>query len=335
MPTSLLPRLPPLPAVRDLLNLFRLRAVKQLSQNFLLEPKLTSKLVAAAGRIKDGYVYEVGPGAGSLTRVILSKGVKNVVVIEKDRRFQPVLEMLVEASDGDMSIVWGDVLSHNLAKSFPIEAANKWEDKHPNVHIIGNLPFNVATPLIIRWLKAISEQTNAWTYGRVPLTLTFQKEVAERIVAPIGSHQRCRLSVMCQHLCHVQHKFTIPGRAFVPKPDVDVGVVRFVPLVTPLIQCPFPLVEKVVRTTFTSRQKYCRKNLEKLFPTPLRPVMIETLLDEANVDGNLRPFQLSVDEFNRICIVYQKICERNPALLKYDPRSEGGIDDEMIMANML
>ena len=158
MTSPILPRLPPLPAVRDLLNLFRLRGVKQLSQNFLIEPRLTSKLVSAAGNIKDGYVCEVGPGAGSLTRVILSKNVKSLVVVEKDRRFQPPLEMLVEASQGKMSIIWGDVLSHNLAKSFPVDAAHKWEDKGPNVHIIGNLPFNVATPLIIRWLKAISER---------------------------------------------------------------------------------------------------------------------------------------------------------------------------------
>lgn len=334
MSTSILPRLPPLPAVRDLLNLFRLRAVKQLSQNFLLEPKLTSKLVAAAGRMQDGFVCEVGPGAGSLTRIILSKGVKSVVVVEKDRRFQPVLEMLAEASQGSMSIVWGDVLSHNLAKSFPVEATHLWEEKLPNIHIIGNLPFNVATPLIIRWLRAISERNNAWTYGRVPLTLTFQKEVAERMVAPIGSAERCRLSVMCQHLCHVQHKFNIPGKAFVPKPDVDVGVVRFVPMVTPLIQCPFDIVEKVVRTTFSFRQKYCRKGLERLFPVTMRPVLVETLLNDADVDGKLRPFQLSIEEFNRICIAYQKICRQYPTLLKYDPHSKAGIDDEM-MAKML
>lgn len=334
MSTPILPRLPPLPAVRDLLNLFRLRAVKQLSQNFLLEPKLTSKLVAAAGKVHDGYVCEVGPGAGSLTRIILSRGVKSLVVVEKDRRFQPVLEMLVEASNGSMSVVWGDVLSHSLAKSFPVEAACKWEDKLPNIHIIGNLPFNVATPLIIMWLKAMSERTNAWTYGRVPLTLTFQKEVAERMVAPIGSAERCRLSVMCQHLCHVQHKFTIPGRAFVPKPDVDVGVVRFVPLVTPLIQSPFDVVEKVVRTGFSFRQKYCQKSLARLFPVTLRPLLTETLLNDANVDGKLRPFQLSVEEFNRICMAYQKICREHPALLKYDPHSNAGVEDEM-MANIL
>jgi len=334
MSIPILPRLPPLPAVRDLLNLFRLRAVKQLSQNFLLEPKLTSKLVAAAGKMQDAHVCEVGPGAGSLTRIILSRGVQSLVVVEKDRRFQPILEMLVEASQGSMSVVWGDVLSHNLAKSFPEQATHQWEEKPPNIHVIGNLPFNVATPLIIRWLKAISERNNVWTYGRVPLTLTFQKEVAERIVAPIGSSERCRLSIMCQHLCHVQHKFTIPGRAFVPKPDVDVGVVRFVPLATPLIQCPFDMVEKVVRSAFSFRQKYCRKGLERLFPVTLRPTLVETLLNDAGVDGKLRPFQLSVEEFNRICIAYQKICQQHPTLLKYDPHSRGGIDDE-VMANIL
>lgn len=151
-------RLPPLPAVRDLLNLYRLQAVKQLSQNFLLDPKLTNKLVSAAGKITDGYVCEVGPGAGSLTRVILSRNVKQLVVVEMDKRFKPPLEMLSEASEGRMSIVWGDVLSHNLANVFPAEAGRDWNDKPPNIHIIGNLPFNIATPLIIRWLNAASER---------------------------------------------------------------------------------------------------------------------------------------------------------------------------------
>lgn len=151
-------RLPSLPGVRDLLNLYRLQAVKQLSQNFLLDPKLTSKLVSAAGKITNGHVCEVGPGAGSLTRVILSRNVNQLVVVEKDKRFEPPLQMLEEASDGRMSIVWGDVLSHNLAKTFPPEAGCDWNDKPPNVHIIGNLPFNVATPLIIRWAKAVSER---------------------------------------------------------------------------------------------------------------------------------------------------------------------------------
>lgn len=249
MSIPLISRLPPLPAVRDLLNLYRLQAVKQLSQNFLLDPKLTNKLVSAAGKITDGYVCEVGPGAGSLTRIILSRNVRQLIVVEKDKRFQPPLEMLAEASDNRMSVIWGDVLSHNLRNSFPQESSCDWNDVTPNIHIIGNLPFNIATPLIIKWLCAISERyvlllrvftgrtgkqkvfsvsiyrSDAWAHGRVRLTLTFQKEVAERMVAPIGTSERCRLSVMVQHLCHVQHKFTIPGTIFnssLPTPLVDV-----------------------------------------------------------------------------------------------------------------
>lgn len=158
MSIPLISRLPPLPGVRDLLNLYHLQAVKQLSQNFLLDPKLTSKLVSAAGKITDGYVCEVGPGAGSLTRIILSRNVRKLLVVEKDKRFQPPLEMLVDASGDRMSIVWGDVLSHTLRNSFPQESCSDWNDATPNIHIIGNLPFNIATPLIIKWLKAISER---------------------------------------------------------------------------------------------------------------------------------------------------------------------------------
>lgn len=158
MSSQIVPRLPPLPAVRDLLNLYHLQAIKQLSQNFLLEPKLTSKLVSAAGKINESYVCEVGPGAGSLTREILLRNAKQLIVVEKDKRFKPALEMLVDASDSRMSIVWGDVLNHNLAKSFPQEAAQNWSDYPPNIHLIGNLPFNISTPLIIKWLKAISEK---------------------------------------------------------------------------------------------------------------------------------------------------------------------------------
>jgi len=330
MSTSVLPRLPPLPAVRDLLNLYKLQAVKQLSQNFLLEPRLTTKLVGAAGPINDGCVCEVGPGAGSLTRVILSRNVRHLVVVEKDRRFGPALDMLADAGHGRMHIVWGDVLSHNLANSFPTEYRRPWHDQPPNVHVIGNLPFNVATPLIIRWLKAMSERSNAWAYGRVPLTLTFQEEVAQRMVAPIGASNRCRLSVMCQSLCHVQHKFTIPGRAFVPKPDVDVGVVHFVPRVEPAARVPFDLVEKVVRSAFSYRQKYCRRGLETLFPASTRSEMTPLLLDMADVDGTVRPFQLSVEEFARLCSAYQVLCQRHPNLFRYNPRSTTGIDDRQV-----
>lgn len=173
-----------------------------------------------------------------------------------------MLQMLNEASGGMMRIFSGDVLRFNMEQIFPSEMSVNWSDDPPHLHIIGNLPFNVSTPLIIRWLEDMSMRRGAWKHGRVPLTLTFQKEVAERMVAPTLKNPRCRLSVMCQYLCDVQHHFTVGGRSFVPSPDVDVGIVRFVPLVEPHIQAPFPLVEKVVRHVFQFRQKMCKNGLQ-------------------------------------------------------------------------
>lgn len=120
-------------------------------------------------------------------------------------------QMLSEAVNGRLQIMLGDVLGFTMGDIFPKELTRDWQDLPPKLHIIGNLPFNISTPLIIRWLKDISYHQGAFSYGRVMLTLTFQKEVAERMIAPILSSQRCRLSIMCQHLCDVQHLFTIPG----------------------------------------------------------------------------------------------------------------------------
>jgi len=170
--------------------------------------------------------------------------------------------MLNEASGGMIRIFSGDVLRFNMEQIFPSELSTRWSETQPRLHIIGNLPFNVSTPLIIRWLEDMSVHRGAWKHGRVPLTLTFQKEVAERMVAPTLNDQRCRLSVMCQYLCDVKHHFTVGGKSFVPAPDVDVGIVRFVPLAEPHIQAPFHVVEKVVRHVFQYRQKMCKKGLE-------------------------------------------------------------------------
>jgi dimethyladenosine transferase 1 len=148
-----------------------------------------------------------------------------------------------------------------MSNLFPSTKASKWTADPPNIHIIGNLPFNVSTPLIVQWLNSISQRSDAWKYGRVRMTLTFQKEVAERMIAPILNDQRCRLSVMCQYLCDVRHVFTIPGRLFVPEPDVDVGVVHFTPHVQPKINAPFEYVEKLLRHVFHYRQKKCKHGL--------------------------------------------------------------------------
>lgn len=275
-------RLPPLPTVRDLVRLYRLRAIKQLSQNFLMDDRITDKIVKAAGNIRNHYVCEVGPGPGGITRSIIKKHPKKLVVVEKDNRFLPTLELLKEASADHLKfdIEIGDILTYNFEKGFNELGKHDWFDAPPPLHIIGNLPFSVSTHLIIKWLREISLKTSAWAYGRTSMTLTFQKEVAERIVAPVTDKQRCRLSVMCQTWCEVEHKFTIPGKAFVPKPDVNVGVVTFYPLKYPLINLPFEMVEKMLRNIFNMRQKYSLRGASNLFPEDLRPILSKKCVND-------------------------------------------------------
>ncbi|PVD23825.1 hypothetical protein C0Q70_17099 [Pomacea canaliculata] len=152
-------RLPPLPSMQDLIRLYQLRARKQLSQNFLLDMNLTRKIVKSAGKLDGGFVCEVGPGPGGITRSLLNTGAHHVAVVEKDRRFLPSLQLLSEAAQGRLSIHSGDILSFNMENIIPENLAVPWDSAPPNIHIIGNLPFSVSTPLIIMWLAAMSNQT--------------------------------------------------------------------------------------------------------------------------------------------------------------------------------
>ncbi|KAF6116563.1 transcription factor B1, mitochondrial [Phyllostomus discolor] len=275
-------RLPPLPTIREIIKLFRLQAVKQLSQNFLLDLKLTDKIVRKAGNLTNAYVYEVGPGPGGITRSILNASVAELLVVEKDSRFIPGLQMLSDAAPGKLRIVHGDVLTFKVERAFPESLKRQWEDDPPNVHIIGNLPFSVSTPLIIKWLENVSQKDGPFAYGRTQMTLTFQQEVAE----------------------------------------VDVGVVHFTPLVRPAIQQPFELVEKVVQSAFHFRRKYCHRGLGMLFPEAQRLESTEKLLQGADVDPTLRPTQLSVSHFRSLCDVYRKMCDEDPHLFAYNFREE-------------
>lgn len=316
--------LPPLPTVGEIIKLFRLRAQKELSQNFLLDLRLTDKIVRQAGKLKNAYVCEVGPGPGGITRSILNAGVEQLLLVEKDTRFIPGLQMLSEAAPGKVRIVHGDILTYKMEKAFPNHLKKNWEDEPPNIHIIGNLPFSVSTPLIVKWLENVSKRDGPFIYGRTQMTLTFQKEVAERLTANTGGKQRSRLSIMSQHLCTVDNCFVIPGQAFVPKPDVDVAVVHFTPLVQPKIQQPFELVEKVVQSVFQFRRKYCYRGVEILFPERERLKKTEQLMMAADVDPTLRPFQLTMAHFRNLCNTYRKMCDEDPSLFAYNYREELG-----------
>jgi len=215
----------------------------------------------------------------------------------------------------------GDVLSFNMCRLFPDVLRKDWHEEKPNVRVLGNLPFNVSTPLIIRWLADIAARDNIFSYGRVPLTLTFQKEVVDRMVAPPGATCRSRLSVMCQNWCDVQHRFTIPGQAFVPKPEVDVGVVTFSPLKQPYIDLPFKMVEKVVTTIFHGKQKHLKNTVAQLFPKPMAKHFSEQMMMEAGLGQMKRAIDLDMAAFSSLCHSYQRIVEENPSLGKFRHQS--------------
>jgi len=343
--------LPPLPTVGELLKIYQIRAAKQLSQNFLLDQKLCRKLVQCGGPLTDSFVLEVGPGPGSLTRAILQNDPKKLVLIEKDRRFLPILNDLKNAfeaplfdhsghlrhgaykdgvdatrlttagrpSDERIKIIRGDVLTQRVEGLFPSEAVFPWDhDSDPPVNVVGNLPFAISTPLLIKWLEDMSEKRGIFSYGRVGLTLTFQKEVAERMVATITNVQRCRLSVMCQLYAHVKKCFIIPGRAFVPPPDVDVAVVTVHPKrINDVPQLNFRMVEKLVRNVFQFRQKRIERCLERLFPPDLSVILCHRMLQSTGISADTRPYFVSNEEICLLCLAYKEILTEVPAIFGY------------------
>lgn len=318
-------RLPPLPTIRDILKIYRLTALKSLSQNFLLDDRLIDRIVRSAGKIEDGFVLEVGPGPGGITRSIIRKGPRQLVVVEKDRRFMPSLELLKEAATIDggfaMDIVQGDILQHPSDSHFRGLQRVEWTDPKPNIALIGNLPFAISTRLLVNWLKDISLRQGIWSYGRASMTLTFQKEVAERMIAPMMSEQRCRLSVMSQTWTQPTLNFIINGKAFLPKPDVDVGVVTLLPLKHPKTEVPFDVVEKTMRHLFSMRQKYVRRGIGTLYPEETRDELTERTFDAADVDPVARSFELSNEECLRLAKAYFEMCQQQQGLYQFNFRA--------------
>jgi len=312
-------RLPPLPTVKDVLRIYKINATKKLSQNFIMDPRLLdrfARLASPSGKL----VVEVGPGPGGITRSILGQGARKCVAVEKDHRFLPALEVLNEASGGRLEVVHGDVMTFNMERLFSDTEKVAWDGPEPNIEIMGNLPFNVSTPLTIKWLEAMASQRSLWRYGRVPLTLTYQLEVAQRMAAPPGNPIRSRLSVVCQNWARVNLKFAIPGSAFVPKPDVDVAVVTLHPLSVPYIEQPFPVVNKVVTAVFHGKRKSLVNTIKRLFPKQMSVYCGERLLGETGLNPTMRAIDLDMNDWSRLCNSYMRIISENPSLAKYQAR---------------
>jgi len=247
-------------------------ARKSLGQNFILDLNLTRRIARAAGPLDDGTTIEIGPGPGGLTRALFDEGAARVIAIERDPRCLAALGELAALYPGRLAIVDGDAL-----KIDPVTLAEK-----PR-RIVANLPYNIATALLLRWLDRIGEYES--------LTLMFQREVAERLVAAPRTSAYGRLSILVQWLCEARILFDIPPRAFTPAPKVTSSVVRLVPRPMPLAPADKAVLERVTAAAFGQRRKMLRASLKSL------GVPVEPLLAAAGIAGTARAEELSVTEF--------------------------------------
>lgn len=261
-----------LPPLRTVIAQHGLNARKALGQHFLLDLNLTRRIARAAGDLRDATVIEVGPGPGGLTRALLAEGAKSVIAVERDRRCIEALAGLVAAAKGRLTLIEDDAAK--------IDAATLGT---PPRHIVANLPYNVASVLLINWLRTADDFAG--------LTLMFQKEVAERIVATPGTKAYGRLSVMAGWRCDARICLTLPARAFTPPPKVDSSVVQLIPRQTNPNPAEWDAMETVVAAAFGQRRKMLRRALRTL---PMDP---SVLFEETGIDPSARAEELSVADF--------------------------------------
>ena len=262
---------PSLPPLREVIRRHGLAARKALGQNFLLDLNLTRRIARGAAPLSLFNVIEIGPGPGGLTRALLLEGARRVVAVERDQRCLPALAELAAAFPGRLEIVSGDALA--IDPTTLVSAPRK---------IVANLPYNVATPLLIAWLPRIGAFAD--------FTLMFQKEVALRLAAKPGSSEYGRLSVLTQWLAYVERLFDIAPTAFVPPPKVTSTVVRLTPRPAPQAPCDQDALERVTAAAFGQRRKMLRQSLKSLGDAT-------RLLREAMVEPTARAEDLTVTEF--------------------------------------
>ena len=261
-----------LPPLREVIARHGIAARRSLGQNFILDLNLTRRIARAAAPLDAATVIEVGAGPGGLTRGLLAEGARRVVAIERDRRCLDALGELAAAYPGRLDIVAGDALTLD-----PAELAA------PPRKIVANLPYNIATALLLRWLERIGEYQS--------LTLMFQREVAERLVAAPRQPAYGRLSVLVQWLCEAKILFDLPPRAFVPPPKVTSSVVALVPRPQPLAPAARSALERVTAAAFGQRRKMLRASLKSL-GLPVEPLFAATA-----ITPTARAEELSIAEF--------------------------------------
>lgn len=268
----------PLPPLRDVIREHGLSAKKSLGQNFILDLNLTRRIARAGGNLEARTIIEVGPGPGGLTRALLMEGASRVIAIERDARCLPALEQIARAYPGRLEVIHADALDMNLQDLAPAGS-----------RIIANLPYGIATELLIHWL--VSER---WPPAYDRLILMFQREVAERIVAAPGTKTYGRLSVLAQWRTRPRILFNLPPQAFTPQPKIESSVVELSPRTEPLPAGSSNALQRLTAAAFGQRRKMLRQSLKSTFQDPERE------LKNANIDVTLRAEALTIEDFCRL-----------------------------------
>ena len=271
-----------LPPLRDTITAYGLAAKKSLGQHFLLDLNLTGRIARAAGDIASGTVIEVGPGPGGLTRALLTAGARHVIAIERDPRCIEALQPLRIAAAGRLEIIEADArnLDYNSLGDSPRR-------------LVSNLPYNVGTHLLVNWL--------IHTDSIVGMTLMFQREVADRIVASAGEQAYGRLSVLANWRCRTERLFNVPARAFTPPPKVDSAVVSLEPYAVLPNPADREALEKVTAAAFGQRRKMLRAALRGLVENPA------ALLESAGIAETARAETIDIEGFAALARAYQML----------------------------
>jgi len=267
--------IPPLPPLREVIAQFGLRPDKSLGQHFLLDPNLLRRIVQAAGALDGVHVIEIGPGPGGLTRALLDSAAATVTAVEIDSRAIAALVPLQAAYPERLTVREADAMKLDVAALTAAPRA-----------IIANLPYNVGTPLLVKWLARAAAYRS--------LTLMFQLEVAQRIVAAPNTPAYGRLSVLAQWLCAADIAFTVPAAAFSPPPKVDSAIVRLAPKPVQPPAGQLAAMERLTAAAFGQRRKMLRG--------ALRGLGGESLLDAAQIAADRRAETLTVAEFERLML---------------------------------
>jgi 16S rRNA (adenine1518-N6/adenine1519-N6)-dimethyltransferase len=270
-----------LPPLREVIAKYDLAARRALGQNFLLDLNLTAKIARAAGDLAAGTTIEIGPGPGGLTRALLSHGARELIAIERDARCLGALAEIAAAYPGRLTVIEGDALTMDCTKlgSTPRR-------------IVANLPYNIATPLIIKWLQ----QGAAFA----SLTVMVQKEVADRLIAKPRTKDYGRLSVLAQFLSKPRRLFDLPPRAFVPAPKVTSTVIELLPLPEPAFPARLADLERATQAAFGQRRKMLRQSLRSLGGDT------EALMAAAEITPTARAEELTVAQFAALARALEK-----------------------------